>query len=115
MDSLGPWRENVFVEHSWKSVIHEEAYLKANDRLSATRASLAACFQLSERSDNTSPSLAEVAGLPAVVKTDLEPCRDGQLRGADLLLADDCNGLLWKPLHSQPLCTLPNYAHLNGR
>jgi hypothetical protein len=31
MDGRGAWRDNVFVERLWRSVKHEEIYLKAYD------------------------------------------------------------------------------------
>ena len=40
MDGKGCWRDNVFVERLWKSVKHEEVYLKAYDTVAAARNSL---------------------------------------------------------------------------
>jgi putative transposase len=42
MDGKGCWRDNVFVERLWRSVKHEEVYLKAYDSVSAARQGLAA-------------------------------------------------------------------------
>ena len=37
----GSWRDNVFVEHLWKTVKYEEGYLKADDRIADAKANLA--------------------------------------------------------------------------
>ena len=37
MDGRGAWRDNVFVEHLWRSVKYECVYLKAYDDVSAAR------------------------------------------------------------------------------
>ena len=37
---LGCWRDNVFVERVWRSVKHEDVYLKAYDGVSDTWRSL---------------------------------------------------------------------------
>ncbi len=42
MDGKGSWRDNVFVERLWRSVKHEEVYLKAYDSVTEARASLGA-------------------------------------------------------------------------
>ena len=34
MDGKGAWRDNVFVERVWRSVIHEVVYLRAYDSVS---------------------------------------------------------------------------------
>ena len=34
MDGKGGWRDNVFVEHAWRSVKYERLYLKAYDAVS---------------------------------------------------------------------------------
>ena len=39
-DGRGAWRDNVFVERLWRSVRHEEVYLRAYDSVSDARASL---------------------------------------------------------------------------
>lgn len=44
MDGKGCWRDNVFVERLWRSVKHEEVYLKAYDGVSAARQGLARYF-----------------------------------------------------------------------
>src|ERR1700759_1522980 len=40
MDGKGAWRDNVFVERLWRSVKHEEVYLKAYDNVPEARASI---------------------------------------------------------------------------
>src|SRR6202048_4098715 len=40
MDGKGSWRDNVFVERLWRSVKHEEVYLRAYDTVSEPRASI---------------------------------------------------------------------------
>jgi putative transposase len=40
MDGRGAWRDNVFVERLWRSVKHEEVYLRAYDSVAEARASL---------------------------------------------------------------------------
>jgi putative transposase len=40
MDGKGAWRDNVFVEHIWKSVKYEEVYLRAYASVSEARASI---------------------------------------------------------------------------
>ena len=40
MDGKGAWRDNVFVERFWRSVKHEEVYLKAYDDVTEARRSL---------------------------------------------------------------------------
>ena len=40
MDGKGAWRDNVFVERIWKSVKHEEVYLRAYASAADARASL---------------------------------------------------------------------------
>ena len=37
MDGKGAWRDNVFVERLWRSIKHEEIYLKAYDSVRAAR------------------------------------------------------------------------------
>jgi putative transposase len=39
MDGKGAWRDNVFIERSWRSVKYEEAYLRACDSVSDARVS----------------------------------------------------------------------------
>lgn len=41
MDARGAWRDNVFVEHVWRSVKYEEVHLRAYDTVSDARASMA--------------------------------------------------------------------------
>ncbi|MDL2322006.1 IS3 family transposase, partial [Desulfosarcina sp. OttesenSCG-928-B08] len=40
MDGRGSWRDNLFVEHLWKSVKYERVYLHAYDSVNAARASI---------------------------------------------------------------------------
>ena len=40
MDGRGAWRDNVFVERLWRSVKHEEVYLRAYNSLAKARASI---------------------------------------------------------------------------
>jgi len=40
MDGKGAWRDNVFVERLWRSVKHEEVYLKAYDSVPEARTSI---------------------------------------------------------------------------
>ena len=40
MDGRGAWRDNVFVERLWRSVKHEEVYLRAYTSVAEARASL---------------------------------------------------------------------------
>jgi len=44
MDGRGAWRDNVFVERLWRSVKHEEVYLRAYDSVGEARASLSRYF-----------------------------------------------------------------------
>jgi putative transposase len=44
MDGRGAWRDNVFVERLWRSVKHEEIYLRAYDSVGEARASLSCYF-----------------------------------------------------------------------
>jgi putative transposase len=44
MDGRGRWLDNVFIERLWRSVKHEEVYLKAYENLTEARRGLAAYF-----------------------------------------------------------------------
>jgi putative transposase len=44
MDGRGRWLDNVFIERLWRSVKHEEVYLKAYENLVEARRELAAYF-----------------------------------------------------------------------
>ena len=44
MDGHGAWRDDVFVEHPWRSVKYEEIYLRAYDSVGVARISLARYF-----------------------------------------------------------------------
>jgi putative transposase len=41
MDGKGAWRDNVFVERLWRTIKHDEVYLKAYENVSRARESLA--------------------------------------------------------------------------
>ena len=45
MDGKGAWRDNVFVERLWRSIKHEEIYLKAYDSVRAARNGIAQYLQ----------------------------------------------------------------------
>ena len=49
MDGKGAWRDNVFVERLWRSVKHEEVYLRAYDSVSDARQSLGRYLELYNR------------------------------------------------------------------
>jgi len=49
MDGRGRWLDNVFIERLWRSVKHEEVYLKAYENLSEARRELAAYFEFYNR------------------------------------------------------------------
>mgnify|MGYP001059417741 CR=1 FL=1 len=40
MDGKGAWRDNVFVERLWRTIMYEEVYLKAYDSVAEARASI---------------------------------------------------------------------------
>jgi len=72
MDGKGAWRDNVFVEHVWRSVKYEEVYLKAYESVSHARRSIGDYLNLynqkrphSSLSDQT-PDEAYFATLPAI-------------------------------------------------
>jgi putative transposase len=44
MDGRGRWLDNVFIERLWRSVKHEEVYLRAYESVSAARESLGRYF-----------------------------------------------------------------------
>jgi putative transposase len=74
MDGKGAWRDNVFVERLWRSVKHEEVYLKAYDSVSAARAGLSSylAFYNARRPhsslDGNTPDEFYFASLPATRK-----------------------------------------------
>lgn len=45
MDSRGRWIDNVFIERLWRSVKHEDVYLKAYGSLTEVRRGLAVYFE----------------------------------------------------------------------
>ena len=49
MDGRGRWLDNVFIERLWRSVKHEEVYLKAYENLTEARRELAAYFDFYNR------------------------------------------------------------------
>lgn len=49
MDGRGRWLDNVFIERLWRSVKHEEVYLKAYENLTEARCELAAYFDFYNR------------------------------------------------------------------
>jgi len=49
MDGRGRWLDNVFIERLWRSVKHEEVYLKAYENLTEARRELAAYFEFYNR------------------------------------------------------------------
>lgn len=40
LDGKGAWRDNIFVERLWRSLNHEEVYLRAYASVSEARASM---------------------------------------------------------------------------
>jgi putative transposase len=49
MDGRGRWLDNVFIERLWRSVKHEEVYLKAYESVSAARESIGRYFEFYNR------------------------------------------------------------------
>jgi len=45
MDGKGAWRDNVFVERLWRSVKHEEVYIRAYESVGEARRSIARYFE----------------------------------------------------------------------
>jgi putative transposase len=72
MAGKGAWRDNVFVERLWRSVKHEEVYLRAYDNVPEARTSIGRYldFYNSRRPhsqhDGRTPDQAWFAGLPPV-------------------------------------------------
>ena len=70
MDGKGAWRDNVFVERLWRSVIYEEVYLRAYDSVSEARASIGRYLDFYNRRrphsslDGTTPDKAYFTPLP---------------------------------------------------
>jgi transposase InsO family protein len=70
MDGKGAWRDNVFVERLWRTVKHEEAYLKAYDSVSEARTSIGRYLDFYNSSrphsqhGGRTPDQAWFAGLP---------------------------------------------------
>ncbi len=51
MDGRGRWLDNVFIERLWRSVKHEEVYLKAYENLTEARRELGGYFDFYEHYD----------------------------------------------------------------
>lgn len=74
MDGKGAWRDNVFVERLWRTIKHDEVYLKAYESVSDARASLARFidFYNARRPhsslDRKTPDEFYFASLPAMTK-----------------------------------------------
>ena len=49
MDGRGRWLDNVFIERLWRSVKHEEVYLKAYENLTEARRELLSYFDFNNR------------------------------------------------------------------
>lgn len=70
MDGKGCWRDNVFVERLWRTIKHDEVYLKAYESVSHAQASLGQfiTFYNSRRPHQTfagkTPDMVYFAGLP---------------------------------------------------
>ena len=70
MDGRGAWRDNVFVERLWRSVKHEEVYLRAYDSVSEARASIGRyldfynCRRPHSSLDGSTPDQAYFTSLP---------------------------------------------------
>jgi putative transposase len=70
MDGRGAWRDNVFVERLWRSVKHEEVYLRAYDSVSEARASIGRyldfynCRRPHSSLDGSTPDEAYFTSLP---------------------------------------------------
>jgi putative transposase len=70
MDGKGAWRDNVFVERLWRSVKHEEVYLRAYDSVSEARTSISRYLDFYNRRrphsslDGTTPDHAYFSLLP---------------------------------------------------
>ena len=58
MDSQGAWRDNIVIEHLWRSVKYEEVYLQAYDSVAVDRTDLADYFQF-ENSRRPHSALSE--------------------------------------------------------
>jgi len=71
MDGRGSWRDNVFVERLWRSVKHEEVYLRAYDSVAEARGSLGSYLGFYNRKrphsslDGRTPDHVYFAGLAA--------------------------------------------------
>ena len=69
MDGKGRWMDNVFIERLWRSVKHEEIYLREYGRLPELEAGLQAWFERyntwrpHQNLDNRTPSQAHTEGL----------------------------------------------------
>jgi len=72
MDGKGAWRDNVFVERLWRSVKHEEVYLRAYDTVAEARASIGRYFSFYNTRrphsslDRRTPDQASFTRLPQI-------------------------------------------------
>ena len=70
MDGCGAWRDNVFVERLWRSVIYEEVCLRADDSVGEASASIGRYLEFYDRKrphsglDARTPDQAYFDGLP---------------------------------------------------
>ncbi len=75
MDGKGTWHDNVFVKRVWRSVKHEEVYLKAYESVSHARRSIGEYIDLRNRKrphsslEDQTPDEAYFATLPAIKST----------------------------------------------
>jgi putative transposase len=74
MDGKGAWPDNVFVERLWRTIKHDEVYLRAYESVSQARASLARFIELYNTCrphsslDRKTPDEFYFASLPAMRK-----------------------------------------------
>jgi putative transposase len=74
MDGRGAWRDNVFVERLWRTIKHDEVYLRAYESVSQARASLARFIEFYNARrphsslDRKTPDEFYFASLPAMKK-----------------------------------------------
>jgi putative transposase len=70
MDGKGAWRDNIFVERLWRTVKHDEVYLKAYDSVSSAKANLGTFFSFyntrrpHQSLDGQTPDTIYFASLP---------------------------------------------------
>ena len=79
MDGKGRWMDNVFIERLWRSVKHEEIYLRGHNTLPELEAGLLAWFERyntwrpHQALDNRTPSQAHAEGLAAHAAATAKP------------------------------------------